>query len=98
MRLLWATLLLIFLSPLLRAAPAPLPRANRHPEPGGWSKVVGGLRVRLIATRTDYRVGDTVRLTLEIQNVTTSSVTIEEPHLAREVTTPERTSGGAAVT
>jgi len=73
--------LFLLLPALATAAPAPLPREQRHPEPGGWSKPVDGLRVRLLSPQTRYRVGDAVRLVLEIQNVSGSDLAIEEPHL-----------------
>src|SRR5262245_42397178 len=80
MILLRATFLLLLLSALLSAAPSPLPRPKKQ-ETGGWSQPVDGLRVRLLAPRTRYRVGDAVRLALELQNVSGSPLVIEEPEL-----------------
>lgn len=95
MKFAYPAILLLLLPSLMPAAPAPLPRVNRHPEPGGWSGTVGGLRVRLVAPQTHYRVNEAVRLTLEIQNVTTSAIAVEEPELDRYVTKPGRQSGWA---
>jgi hypothetical protein len=98
MSLLRATLLTAFLPALLPAAPAPLPRQKRRAEPGGWSQTIDGLRVRLLAPRTRYRVGETVRLVLEIQNVSDRQRAIEEPHLSHAIQDPRSAPGGWAIT
>lgn len=98
MRLLRATLLLIVLPAMLPAAPAPLARVNRHPATGGWSETVGGLRVRLVANQTAFRLDEAVQLVMEIQNVTTSAIEIEEPYLAHYVATPDNETRGWALT
>src|SRR5262245_59529784 len=76
-----ATLLLFFLPALVPAAPAPLPRVRKPRETGGWSKPVDGLRVRLVARQRCFRVGDAVRLMLELQNVSDKPLEIEDPEL-----------------
>jgi hypothetical protein len=96
MSLLRATVLLAVLPALATAAPAPLPRATKSSEPGGWSKPVEGLRVRLLAPQTRYRVGETIRLVLEIQNVSGGALVIEEPDLHRVVS--GREADGWAIT
>ena len=98
MKLLRTALLLLFLPALATAAPAPLPREQRHPEPGGWSKPVDGLRVRLVPRRTYYRVGETVRLMLEIQNVSGSALLVEEPEMFQVTTDPTVKPHGWAIT
>lgn len=75
-----AASLLVLLPALLPAAPAPFVR-EKKPEPGGWSKPVDGIRVRLVAPQTRYRVGEEIRLVLEIQNVSGGTLAIEEPEL-----------------
>jgi hypothetical protein len=96
MKLLRPTLLFLFLPALATAAPAPLARESRRAEPGGWSKPVDGLRVRLIAPQTRYRVGDTVRLVLEIQNVSGSALAFEEPYLGWSIS--DRAAAGWSIT
>src|SRR5262245_27386627 len=77
-----AILLLTCLPVFAPAAPAPFIRERKPADNQGWSKPVDGLRVRLIAHRTRYRAGESVRLLLEIQNVSGSGMTIEEPDLS----------------
>jgi hypothetical protein len=91
-----ATLLLLFLPALADAAPAPLPREKRHAESNPWSAPVDGLRVRLIARQKRYRAGDTVRLVLEIQNVSGSDRAIAGPELHPTIT--ERSPPGWSIT
>src|SRR5262249_41415601 len=91
-------LLLLTLSALATAAPAPLPREKRLAEPHPWSAPVDGLRIRLMAPQTRYRVGDTVRLVLEIQNVSGSTLTLEKPRLSRFIDPPSYGSRGWAIT
>jgi hypothetical protein len=93
-----AVLALVFLPALLPAAPAPLPRQNRRAEPGGWSQTVDGLRVRLLAPRTRYRVGETVRLVLEIQNVSDKARAIDEPDLSPSIHDPRSAPAGWSIT
>jgi hypothetical protein len=93
-----AMLVLIFLPALLPAAPAPLPRQKRTPDGGGWSSTINGLRVRLVAPQTRYRVGETVRLVLEVQNVSDRALTIEEPGLSHSIRDPESARDGWAIT
>jgi hypothetical protein len=93
-----AIVLLAFLPALAPAAPAPFPRERREADAGGWSRPVDGLRVRLVAHSMRYRLGETVRLTLEIQNVGTSVVAIEDPRLSRSISTPRNSSLGWAIT
>jgi hypothetical protein len=92
-----AIVLLALLPALAPAAPAPFPRERRAAD-AGWSQVVDGLRVRLVAAKKSYRVGETVRLTLEIQNVRGSALAIEEPYLSRLVCDPAETTNGWAIT
>ena len=89
-----ATLLLTLLPALAPAAPAPFPRERRDPDAHVWSKPVDGLRVRLVAHGTRYRLGDTVRLTLEIQNVSNSELFLDDPHL-RHTVSPSAPRGWA---
>src|SRR5262245_36245212 len=93
-----ATLLLLLLSALATAAPAPLARQKREADSQGWSKPVDSVRARLVAPQTRYRVGETVQLVLEIQNVSSSAVAIEEPDLSYSITSPDDESGGWAIT
>jgi len=96
--LLRTALPLLLLSALATAAPAPLPREKRMAEPGGWSKPVEGLRARLVAKQTRYRAGDVVRLMLEIQNVSGSTLAIDEPKLYHYVAAPDQRSSGWVIT
>jgi hypothetical protein len=75
-----AALLLTVLPALALAAPAPFPRERRDPDAHTWSKPVDGLRVRLVVHSMRYRLGETVRLMLVVQNVS-GSVLLEDPHL-----------------
>jgi hypothetical protein len=93
-----AIFLLAFLPALAQAAPAPFPRERKDADARGWSKPVDGLRVRLVAQRARYRVGEAVRLTLEIQNVGDSVLVMEDPHLSRSISTPGDSSLGWAIT
>jgi hypothetical protein len=90
-----ASFLLTVLPALAVAAPAPFPRERRDADAHGWSKPVDGLRVRLLAHKKSYRVGETVRLTLEIQNVGDSRLVLEEPHLSRSIDAPGQSFGWA---
>jgi hypothetical protein len=92
-----ATLLLPLLVALAPAAPAPFPRERRDPDARTWSKPVDGLRVRFVALRTNYRVGETVRLMLEIQNVSDAPLTTF-PNLNRSVSNPGAAPSGWAIT
>src|SRR3954447_22375613 len=89
-----AILLLVLLPALAPAAPAPFPRERRDPDARTWSKPVDGLRVRLLAHRTRGRRGETVRLTMEIQNVSNSDLFLEDPHL-RHTVSPSAPRGWA---
>src|SRR5262245_17447043 len=93
-----AMLVLISLAALLPAAPAPLPREKRHAEPGGWSQTVDGLRVRLLAPQNRYRVGETVRLVMEIQNASDRPRSLEEPDLSYAVSDPRSAPVGWSIT
>jgi hypothetical protein len=92
-----ATLLLTALPALATAAPAPFPRERKAADVG-WSKPVDGLRVRMVAHKASYRVGETIRLTLEIQNVRDTAMAIEDPYLSGMVRDPASTQSGWSVT
>lgn len=76
-----AILVLLCLSAFAPAVPAPFPRERKAADARGWSEPAGGLRIRLRAHRTRYRAGEPIRLTLEIQNVSGSALTLAEPDL-----------------
>src|SRR5262249_8469829 len=96
MKLLRTTLLFLLLPALATAAPAPLPREKRMAEPGGGSKPVDGLRIRLLAPQTRDRAGGTVPLGLESQNVSGARRAVEEPHLSWSIS--DRASAGWSIT
>jgi hypothetical protein len=56
------------------------------------------MRVRLTAPRTRYRAGETVRLVLEIQNVSDKARAIEEPDLSPVIEDPDAAADGWAIT
>jgi hypothetical protein len=89
-----ATLLLLVLTAPASAAPAPLPREKRLAEAHPWSAPVDGLRVRLVAPQKRYRVGETIRLVLEIQNVSGSPITLVGPRLFPVITDKIRPGWG----
>jgi hypothetical protein len=77
-----STVLLCCLAGFVTAAPAPSPRRERPAsEEYTWSQPVNGLRARLVAPKKRYAMGDTVRLVLEVQNVTDRPVELGEPRL-----------------
>src|SRR4051812_41748376 len=94
-----AALLVICVATLAPAAPAPQPRRQREPAgSGGWSRVVDGVRARLVASKTRYKAGEPIVFTLEIQNVSGEALTIEEPELGRIASDQRNLPGGWALT
>src|SRR5262245_52130156 len=69
------------------AAPAPFPRPNPADEKS-WSQPVDGLRFRLVAPKTRLRVGEPIRLVLEIQNVGKGPAILEDPELLPMICPP----------
>jgi len=51
-----------------------------------------------VAAKKSYRVGETVRLTLEIQNVRGSALAIEDPYLSRSTCAPADAPSGWTIT
>src|SRR5262245_13984887 len=76
-----AIFLLSCLATMVPAAPAPFPRERKPTDTQQWSQPVEGLRVRLLPARTIYRVGEPIVFMLEIQNVSGSTLLVEEPDL-----------------
>jgi hypothetical protein len=80
--LLRATLALLCLAGLSLAAPAPLPqRPKRGEESYPWGGAGGGLRMRLVPADRRARVGEPVRLYLEVQNVSGRQLIADVPVL-----------------
>jgi hypothetical protein len=80
-------LLLACLAGPAGAAPAPFPREN-PPDARSWSNPVDGLRFRLVATRTRWRVGEPISLVLEVQNAGAAPAVIQEPELLPMISPP----------
>src|SRR5689334_12998973 len=81
------------------AAPAPLARRERQPtEVSGWSAIVDGLRVRLVAEKASYKAGETIRMVMEIQNARSTALSLSDPSLASSVYPPDRAPPGWSIT
>lgn len=56
--------------------------------PGTWSKPVEGLRIRLLSAKEKYRVGESLVLTLEVQNVSKGPLLLETPQVMPVISYP----------
>lgn len=66
-------------------APRPQPVAGSRE---AWSEPVEGLRARLLTAKAQYKVGESLELTLEVQNVSKGPLLLETPQVMPVISFP----------